>query len=383
VHIDVSQLDAMSVKFAEELTKLESACYEAAGKEFNIGSPKQLQKLLFEDLQLKIIKRTKTGPSTDASVLEILASDHPLPQAILDYRQVQKLKSTYVDALPKMVSEKTKRVHTSFSQTGAATGRLSSTDPNLQNIPIRSELGRQLRKVFIAEPGHVLISVDYSQVELRVLAHFSEEPVLIKAFAENADVHTRTASVLFEIDPKAVSREQRTQAKAVNFEVLYGMGPARLARDLKIPRRTASKFVEDYFAKQPNVKRYVDETLDSAREKGFVRTLLGRRRMISDINSSNRGMRAAAERVAVNTPIQGSAADLIKLAMIRLDARIREERLPARLILQVHDELLVEAEASRAAELAGVVQREMEGVFPMRVPLLAEAKWGASWDEAH
>jgi DNA polymerase-1 len=383
VRIDVAQLDKMSIKFAEELEKLEKVCYEAAGAKFNIGSPKQLQKLLFEDLKLKIIKRTKTGPSTDASVLEILASDHALPQAILDYRQVQKLKSTYADALPKMVSPKTQRVHTSFSQTGAATGRLSSTDPNLQNIPIRSELGRQLRKVFIADPGNALISVDYSQIELRVLAHFSEEPVLIAAFAENADVHARTASVLFEIDPKEVNREQRTQAKAVNFGVLYGMGAARLARDLKLPRRTASKFIEDYFVRQPNVKRYVDETLDFARNNGFVRTLLGRRRMISDINSSNRGMRAAAERVAVNTPIQGSSADLIKLAMIRLDARLREEHLPAKLILQVHDELLLEAKIDRAAEIAAVVKREMENVFPLKVPLLAEAKWGPSWDEAH
>jgi DNA polymerase-1 len=373
----------MSVKFADELVKLEKACYDAAGKEFNIGSPKQLQKILFEDLGLKIVKRTKTGPSTDASVLEILAETHPLPQAIMDYRQVQKLKSTYVDALPKMVSAKTGRVHTVFSQAVAATGRLSSTDPNLQNIPIRSELGRQLRKVFVADPGNVLISVDYSQVELRVLAHFCQDEILMDAFTRGIDVHTRTAAALFQIEPKDVSREQRTQAKAVNFGVLYGMGPVRLARDLKIPRRTASKFVEDYFERQKGVRRYLDETLDFARKNGFVRTLLGRRRTVQDINSINRGARAAAERIAVNTPIQGSAADLIKLAMIRLDARLTEEKLPAKLLLQVHDELLVEAKASIAEDVAQLVKHEMEHVYPMQAPLLAEAHWGPSWDEAH
>jgi DNA polymerase I len=296
---------------------------------------------------------------------------------------VQKLKSTYVDALPRMVSTKTGRVHTTFSQTVAATGRLSSTDPNLQNIPIRSDLGRTLRKVFIADPGNLLISVDYSQIELRVLAHFCEDPILMDAFTRGIDVHTRTAAALFEIDPKEVSREQRTQAKAVNFGVLYGMGPVRLARDLKIPRRTASKFVEDYFQRQKGVKKYLDDTLDFAREHGFVRTLLGRRRMIADINSSNRGARAQAERIAVNTPIQGSAADLIKLAMIRLDGVLQEARLDARLLLQVHDELLVEAKQSQAEEVAELVKREMEHVYPLRAPLLAEAKWGKSWDEAH
>jgi DNA polymerase-1 len=316
-------------------------------------------------------------------VLEVLADAHPLAQAILDYRQVQKLKSTYVDALPKMVSPKTGRVHTVFSQSVAATRRLSSTDPNLQNIPIRSDLGRELRKVFIADPGNSLISVDYSQVELRVLAHFCEDPILMDAFVRGEDVHTRTAAVLFEIDPSKVTREQRTQAKAVNFGVLYGMGAVRLARDLKIPRRTASKFVEDYFERQKGVRRYVDDTLDFARKHGFVRTLVGRRRLLPEINSSNRGARAATERVAINTPIQGSAADLIKLAMIRLDARLREEHADARLLLQVHDELLVEASEAKAEAIAALVKHEMEHVYPLKVPLLAEAHWGRSWDDAH
>ncbi|MCA9552080.1 MAG: chorismate-binding protein, partial [Myxococcales bacterium] len=353
---------------AEEAARLEKECFEAAGQEFNLGSPKQLQKVLFEDLGLKIVKRTKTGPSTDASVLEALADDHPLPEAILQYRQVEKLKNTYVDALPKMVSKRTHRVHTLFNQATAATGRLSSHDPNLQNIPIRTELGRELRKVFLAEDGNLLVSVDYSQIELRVLAHFCQDPVLVKAFQENADVHTRTAAALFEIPPEAVTREQRTQAKAVNFGVLYGMGPVRLARDLKIPRRTASQFVKDYFERQPGVRRFIDDTLEDAKKTGQVRTLLGRRRLISDINSRNRGARAAAERIATNTPIQGSAADLIKLAMIRVSGVLQERFPEVKLLLQVHDELLLEAPEAQAQDVAAMVKREMEGIFPLEVP---------------
>jgi DNA polymerase-1 len=383
IKIDVSKLEEMSGLFAIELERLEKACYEAAGKAFNIGSPKQLEAILFDELGLKIVKRTKTGRSTDQSVLEILASEHDLPQAVLDYRQVQKLKSTYVDALPKMVAPSTGRVHTIFSQSTAATGRLSSTDPNLQNIPIRTELGRGLRRVFIAEPGHLLISVDYSQVELRILAHFSKDEVLTAAFREKADVHTRTASVLFQVPPGEITREQRAQAKAVNFGVLYGMGPVRLARDLNIKRREASKFVSDYFERQPGVERYIEETLEAARKSGMVRTILGRRRLLPDINSRNRSSRAAAERIATNTPIQGSAADLMKLAMVRVDAVLAEEIPSAKLLLQVHDELLLEAPASEADAVAAVVKREMEHVFPLDVPLDCEAKTGPDWDAAH
>lgn len=384
IRIDTDRLASMSKRFTEELKKLEAACFEAAGKEFNVGSPKQIEQILFEELELKIVKRTRTGrPSTDHSVLEVLADSHPLPQAILDHRQVQKLQSTYVEALPKLVSERTGRVHTVFSQSTAATGRLSSTDPNLQNIPIRSELGRELRKVFVAEPGNMLVSVDYSQIELRVLAHFSKDPLLLKAFEDRADVHTRTAAAIFQIDPDEVTREQRTQAKAVNFGVLYGMGPVRLARDLKIPRRTASQFVKDYFDRQPGVRAYIDATLDEAKKTGLVRTILGRRRIISDINSKNRGARAAAERIATNTPIQGSAADLMKLAMIRVDAVLAEEHPKAQILLQVHDELLVEAPEAETEAVANLVQREMQNIFPMEVPLDAEAHWGPNWDDAH
>ena len=383
ITVDVDQLAVMAKRFERELKTLEADCYEAAGKEFNLGSPKQLQKILFEELKLKIIKNTKTGPSTDQSVLEALSEAHPLPSRILEYRQLEKLKSTYIDALPKMVSPTTGRVHTQFNQATAATGRLSSKDPNLQNIPIRTELGRELRKVFVAAEGQRLVSVDYSQVELRILAHFCEDEVLTAAFRDGADVHTRTAAALFQVSPDQITREQRTQAKAVNFGVLYGMGVTRLMRDLKITRKTASQFMKDYFERQPGVQAYVDETTEQAKATGEVRTLLGRRRVLRDINSKNRGVRKAAERMAVNTPIQGSAADLIKLAMIRVAAVLAEQHPQARMLLQVHDELLVEAPEADADAVAGIVQREMQNIFPLKVPLDASAHVGSTWDDAH
>ncbi|MEO1233806.1 MAG: DNA polymerase I [Myxococcota bacterium] len=383
VAIDVPRLSQLETRFAGELEKLEAACYEAAGKEFNIGSPKQLRTILYEELGLKITKTTKTGPSTDHAALEAIADDHPLPALVIQHRTVQKLQNTYVEALPKMVSPASGRVHTQLNQATAGTGRLSSSEPNLQNIPIRTDLGRELRKVFIPEPGRLLVSVDYSQVELRVLAHFSEDPVLVKAFEERADVHTRTAAALFEIDPADVNREQRTQAKAVNFGVLYGMGPVRLARELKIPRRTASQFVKDYFDRQPGVRAYIEETLERARNEGEVRTLLGRRRLVPDVHSRNRAAKSAAERVAVNTPIQGSAADLIKMAMLRVDALLRDAFPQAKLLLQVHDELLVEAPEEDAEAVAGAVRDAMQRVYPLAVPLDAEAHFGGNWDDAH
>jgi DNA polymerase-1 len=338
---------------------------------------------LFDKLKLKIIKRTKTGPSTDHSVLEELASMHELPQVILDYRQIAKLQSTYVLALPKMVSKLSQRIHTTLSQTVAATGRLASSEPNLQNIPIRKALGRELRKAFIPAAGMKLISVDYSQIELRVLAHLCEDEVLMGAFRNNEDVHARTASVLFDVAIDDVSFEQRSQAKAVNFGVLYGMGAVRLARELQIPRRVASQFVKDYFERQPGIRKFFDNTLMDAKETGFVSTIMGRRRRVKDINSNNRGSRAAAERVATNTPIQGSAADLIKLAMIRVSNRLEEEFPRAAVLLQVHDELLLEAPADQADAVADLVKKEMERAYPLNVPLLAVAHIGDNWDEAH
>ena len=383
IEVDLDRLAAMNARFTEELSRLEAECYEAAGKSFNIGSPKQLQKILFEELKLKIIKNTKTGPSTDQSVLEALSEAHPLPSRILEYRQIEKLKGTYVDALPKMVSPATGRIHTQFNQATAATGRLSSKDPNLQNIPIRTELGRELRKVFVASKGHLLVSVDYSQVELRILAHFCEDEVLMAAFRDKADVHTRTASVLFQVAPGEVTREQRTQAKAVNFGVLYGMGISRLMRDLKISKQKASQFMKDYYERQPGVRTFIEEIKASAAATGEVRTLLGRRRILKDINSKNRGAREAAKRMAINTPIQGSAADLIKLAMIRVWGVLDEVHPQARLLLQVHDELLVEAPEAEAEAVAEVVKREMQNIFPLKVPLDAEAHIGSTWDDAH
>lgn len=383
MHIDLERLSRMKTRFDAELERLEHACHAAAGRPFLIGSPKQLRTILFEELGLKIHKTTKTGPSTDHAALEAIEDDHPLPRAVIEHRTVQKLQNTYVEALPRMVAPSSGRVHTQLNQATAATGRLSSNDPNLQNIPIRTELGRELRKVFVAAPGHLLVSVDYSQVELRVLAHLSEDEVLLTAFREGADVHARTASVLFEVPPDAVTREQRTQAKAVNFGVLYGMGASRLARELKINRRTASQFVADYFERQPGVRRYIDRTLEQARTDGEVRTLLGRRRLVPDIGSRSRAARAAAERVAINTPIQGSAADLIKLAMLRVDAVLREERPNVRLVLQVHDELVLEAPEAEAEAVAEAVKDAMQRAYPLAVPLVADAHFGANWDEAH
>jgi len=384
VRIDVDRLKSLSSTFDEELKRLEARCHEIAGHEFNVASPKQLERVLFEELELKIKRRTSTGrPSTDHSVLEELSADHPLPQAVVDYRQVQKLKGTYVDALPKLVSPRTGRVHTIFNQAMAATGRLSSMEPNLQNIPIRTEIGRQLRTVFVAEEGNALVSVDYSQIELRVLAHLSGDEVLQKAFEDRADVHVRTAAALFGVPPGEVTREQRSQAKAVNYGVAYGMGPVRLARDMKVPRKLASKFIADYFERQPGVHAYVEETLARARETGEVRTILGRRRRVPDVNSSSRGVRSAAERAARATPVQGSAADLIKLAMLRVDAMLEDRFADARILLQVHDELLIEAPVSNASAVAEAVKTEMESVYPLSVPLEADAHTGRSWDDAH
>jgi DNA polymerase-1 len=384
IRVDVDRLKSLGATFDEELSRLEARCHEIAGREFNIASPKQLEAILFDELGLKIKKRTSTGrPSTDQYVLEELSADHPLPEAVVDYRRVQKLKSTYVDALPKLVKKPTGRVHTIFNQTMAATGRLSSMDPNLQNIPIRTEMGRQLRTVFVADEGSRLISVDYSQIELRVLAHLSGDEVLRRAFEDGADVHVRTAAALFEISPDDVTRAQRSQAKAVNYGVAYGMGPVRLARDMNVARRVASQFIADYFERQPGVRDYVEKTLETARATGEVRTILGRRRRVPDVNSSSRGVRSQAERAARATPVQGSAADLIKLAMLRVDALLRDRFPDARLLLQVHDELVLEAPEARAHEVAAAVKAEMEGVYPLSVPLEADAHVGRSWDEAH
>ena len=390
VRIDSGALHGLSERFSASMASLERACHAAAGTTFNLGSPKQLGEVLFGKLGLPVLKKTKTGPSTDASVLEQLAEQSPFVQTILDWREVQKLKGTYTDVLPTLVLADTGRIHTSFRQSVAATGRLSSLDPNLQNIPIRREEGRRIRDAFIAADGHELISADYSQIELRLLAHLSGDPGLCAAFASNEDIHRRTASEVFGVELAAVTREQRSAAKAINFGLMYGMGAFRLARDLGIERGEAARYIARYFERYASVKAFIDQTLERGRELGYVETLLGRRRYVPDLVAKDAMRRQAAERVAVNAPVQGSAADLIKLAMLAIDRRLRDpaEGLSTRMLLQVHDELVLEAPTAEIERVSALVKTEMEGADlgaagPLRVPLVVEVGHGHHWNEAH
>ncbi|MGE0824479.1 MAG: DNA polymerase I [Candidatus Binatia bacterium] len=383
IRIDTQFLATLSEKFGERLTQLKSEIYEIAGEEFNISSPKQLQVILFEKLGLPRGKKTSTGSSTDSSVLEALADKHPLPAKILEYRGFAKLQSTYVDALPKLVHTKTGRVHTSFNQTVAATGRLSSSNPNLQNIPIRGEEGRRIREGFIAESGCVLLSADYSQIELRLLAHLSEDPVLMESFQKEQDVHARTASEIFQVSVDAVTAEQRRQAKTINFGIIYGMGALRLARSLDIPTKVAQEYISQYFARYQKIKGYMESILTEGRSRGYVTTLFGRRRYVPELHSKNAQLVAAAERAAINTPIQGTAADLIKLAMVAIDRRLEHGKLRSRMLLQVHDELLFEVPRKEVAQVKQLVQEVMEGVMTLQVPLRVDIGTGNNWAEAH
>lgn len=390
IAIDEAMLGELSKEFEAKAAELEAKAFELAGGEFNLNSPKQLREILYDKLEIhKTAKvrprKTSSGDlSTDVGVLERLAAAHPLPRVILDYRGFTKLKGTYVDALPKLVNDKTGRIHTSFNQAVAATGRLSSSDPNLQNIPIRTPEGMRIRGAFVAgEPGWVLVSADYSQVELRLMAHFSEEPTLVEAFRKGADIHRATAAQIFHVEEDAVTSEQRSRAKAINFGIMYGMGPQRLGRETDISTAEAKEFIESYFATYPKVKEYIEAQLETAREKGYVETLLKRRRDVREINSGNRMVRANAERVATNTPIQGSAADLIKLAMLTIDKRLQGEDWQSRMLLQVHDELVFECPETELDRLVAMVREEMEGVRELRVPLVVEVGHGRSWLEAH
>ena len=383
IRVDQDLLSTLSQEFGQQRRTLEAEIYALAGEEFNLASPQQLQTILFDKLGLPRGKKTKTGSSTDSSVLESLAAQFPLPAKILAYRAFTKLQNTYVDALPKLIHPKTGRIHTSFNQTVTATGRLSSSNPNLQNIPIRSEEGRRIRAAFVPESGYVLLSADYSQIELRLLAHLSQDPVLIEAFQKGQDVHTRTASELFGVPIEAVSADQRRQAKTINFGIIYGMGAQRLARSLGIPVKTAQAYISQYFTRYAGIKAYMDSVLADARERGYVTTLLGRRRYVPDLQSQNSQLASAAERIAVNTPIQGTAADLIKMAMVAVDRRLLQEPLRARMLLQVHDELLLEIPEGEVVQVKKLVQEIMEGVMPLRVPLLVELGVGANWAEAH
>ena len=384
VKVDTDVLGVMSRTFGEELSRLEVEIQAAAGVPFNVNSPRQVAEVLFERLNLPRGKRTKEGYSTDVEVLEGLAPLHPLPRLLLQHRQFQKLKGTYVDALPRLVNPGTGRVHASFHQTVASTGRLSVSEPSLQNIPVRSEEGRAIRRAFIAErQDGLLASFDYSQIELRIMAHLSGDPVLTEAFREGGDVHRTTAASLFGVAPEEVTPAQRSQAKIVNFGVLYGMGPARLARELSLSRALASAFIEEYRRTLSGVAGYLDHMLELARERGYAETILKRRRMLPMLRSEDGARRAEAERAAVNTPIQGSAADLIKVAMVRIDALIRERGMGSRLILQLHDELLFETDTEEIDELKAAVSEIMKRAIPMRVPLDVHVGVGKNWADAH
>ena len=381
VRVDPQALRAMSGHLEKEVRRLEKEIWELAGTEFNVNSPIQLAEVLFDRLNLGLAaKRVRAkARSTAAEVLEELGAKHPLPGKVLEYREVAKLKSTYVDALPKLIHPETGRVHTSISQTVAATGRLSSSDPNLQNIPIRTELGREIRAAFVAEKGKILLSADYSQIELRVMAHFSKDPVLVEAFRRGEDIHARTAQEVFGVGPLAQTAEHRRAAKAINFGIIYGLSAFGLAQQINVPQKEAAQFIAAYFAQYSGVKKYLDSVLEDTRKTGQTRTLFGRIRPIPEILSTQMQLRNFAERTALNSPLQGTAADLIKLAMIAIHRRLRDEKLQARMILQVHDELLFEAPVEERAAVEKLVREEMEGVYRLEVPLVVEVGAGPNW----
>jgi DNA polymerase-1 len=383
VKIDAEFLRHMSKKLEKETAKITRTIYELAGTEFNINSPRQLADILFGKLVLTPVKKTKTGFSTDVDVLEELAHVHALPAEILKYRTLSKLKSTYIDALPAMINPKTGRLHTSLNQTVTATGRLSSSEPNLQNIPIRTDLGREIRRAFIAEQGASLLSADYSQIELRVLAHMSLDPALIQTFQEDQDIHTRTASEIFGLPPDEITPEMRRKAKAVNFGIIYGISAFGLAQDIGVSSIEAKRYIDSYFARYPKVREFLDRTIQDAKANGYVTTLFGRRRFIPELSSSTASVRSFGERTAVNTPIQGTAADLIKLAMIHIHQRLQQERLHSKMILQVHDELVFEVADSEIDLMKKLVKEEMEGVLMLSVPIKVDMGVGKNWDEAH
>jgi DNA polymerase-1 len=383
VRVDPAKLAALSKEMERELDQLQNRIFALAGHEFNINSPAQLRTILFEELKLPPSKQTKSGASTDQSVLEELAVEHELPAELLNYRSLAKLKSTYADVLPEMINPETGRIHTSFNQAITATGRLSSSDPNLQNIPVRTEMGRRIREAFVAPEGSLLLSADYSQVELRVLAHVCGDPAMLEAFRGNEDVHARTASRVFGVPIAQVTSEMRRRAKAVNFGIVYGQGAFNLAKQLRIPRAEAKEIIDSHQRSYPKVQQWVAGVQEAARRDGFVTTLFGRRRFLPDIHSANHNARANAERMAQNTPIQGSAADIIKRAMIDLHRELLARRLKARMVLQVHDELVFEVGRREADLLEELVREKMEGAAELRVPLTVDVSTGSSWAEAH
>jgi DNA polymerase-1 len=381
IRVDPKGLAKMSESMEKEVRRLEKEIWDMAGSEFNVNSPSQLAEILFDKLNLQPPGRRSKAQarSTAADVLEELGNQHPLPAKVVEYREIAKLKSTYVDTLPKLIHPETGRLHTSFSQTGTATGRLSSSDPNLQNIPIRTELGREIRAAFVAEKGKLLLSADYSQIELRIMAHFSRDPVLVEAFRNGEDIHARTAQEVFGVGPLAQTADHRRAAKAINFGIIYGLSAFGLAKQLGIEQKEAAQFINAYFSRYRGVKEYLDNVLVETRKTGVAKTLFGRIRPITEINAPQMQLRNFAERTALNSPLQGTAADLIKLAMISIDARLKREKLAARMILQVHDELLFEAPTKEKEALEAIVSEEMEGVYKLAVPLVVEVCTGANW----
>lgn len=389
IKLEIKNLKNLSKEISKRLIELEKSIHKTAGEPFNVNSPKQLGPILFEKLKIqekvgiKRIKKTKTGYATDQQTLENYAA-HPIVASILEYRNLSKLKSTYADSLPELIHPKTKRIHTSFNQTITATGRLSSSDPNLQNIPIRTDLGLEIRKAFVAgEKGWKLISADYSQIELRILAHLAQDKNLIETFKKNEDVHSRTASLIFNVSQNKITPELRGRAKAINFGVIYGMGPQRLSRETGISLEEAKDFINAYFEKYSQIRKFIDSQLSFAKEHEYVTTLLGRRRRLQDINSSNPRLVSNAERIAVNTPIQGSAADLIKVAMIRIYQILKKKNFKAKLLLQVHDELVLEAPEEEVKTVSTIVKKEMENAIQLCVPIAVDVGIGNNWAEAH
>jgi DNA polymerase-1 len=381
VALDIELLGGMAHRLGEQLLKLEAEIYKNVGHQFNINSPQQLSTVLFDELKLTPARKTKGSYSTGASVLEELRGVHPVIEFILDYRQLSKLKSTYIDALPSLVNPKTKRVHTSFNQTRTATGRLSSSEPNLQNIPIRGELAKEVRQAFIAPPGSELLAADYSQIDLRCLAHLSQDKSLLDAFHHDEDIHSATAAQVFGVEPQAVTPEMRRVAKTVNFGVIYGMSDYGLEQATGLSREEAAGFIKAYFEKYPGVKNYLESTKEQARKKGYVQTILGRRRSIPEINSQNRQVREAAERMAINMPVQGTSADIIKVAMINLDREIIRRKLGSKMLLQVHDELILEVPEAELEDMRKLVPEIMSTALTLSVPLKVDIKVGKNWGE--
>ena len=383
VRVDLERLREISRQFSLELAELEGAIYRAAGTEFNINSTPQLRHVLFEKHQLPVLKKTKTGASTDYDVLEQLAAmGHEVPRLLIEYRELSKLKSTYIDALPGFINPRTGRIHTSYNQAGAATGRLSSSDPNLQNIPVRTPRGEAIRRAFVAAPGWLLLTADYSQIELRLLAHLSGDPAFVRAFAEGGDIHRQTAAIIFAVPQEQVTPEMRARAKTINFATIYGQGPFALARQLGITQEQAKEFIAQYFARFAGVRAWLDRTVAEARQRGYVETLFGRRRYIPELKDRNFNIRAFGERTATNSPLQGSAADLIKIAMIRIHQALREGGLATRMLLQVHDELVFEVPEGQQGTATELVKRHMEAAASLRVPLVVSTGVGTNWVDA-